>query len=100
MKAKTPETVKVLHRVLTLVNDRAWAHLKARVPLKPGRPLDARERHRADRARLLERDSAALRRIMHMILAVKDPQFHEYNDMVARRRAARRGASRTGKSGR
>ena len=100
MKSKTPETVKALHRVLTLVNDRACAHLRARVPLKPSRPLDAQERRRADRARLLELDSAALSRIMHMILEVRDPQFHEYNDMVARRRAARRGAGRTGKSGR
>lgn len=100
MKAKTPETVKVLHRVLTLVNDRGCAHLRARVPLKPARPLDAQERRRADRARLLERDSATLYRIMDMILAVADPQFQEYDNMVARRRAARCGAGRTGKSGR
>lgn len=98
MKARTPEAVKVLHRVLELVNDRAWAHLKARVPLKPARPLDARERRRADGARLPERDSAALCRIMHMVLAMDDPQFKAYNDMVARRRAARRGAGKSGKS--
>lgn len=100
MKSKTPETVKVLHRVLALVNDRACAHLRARVPLKPARPLDAQERRRADRARLLERDSAALSRIMNMVLDVGDPQFHEYNNMVARRRAARCGVGRTVKSGR
>ena len=100
MKTKTPETVKVLHRVLALVNDRGCAHLRARVPLKPARPLNAQERRRADRARLLERDSATLYRIMNMILDVGDPQFLEYNDMVARRRAARRGAGRTVKSGR
>jgi hypothetical protein len=94
MKAKTPETVKVLHRVLALVNDRACAHLRARVPLKPARPLDAQERRRADRARLFERDSAALARVMRMILEVRDPQFHEYNDTVARRRAARRGVGK------
>jgi len=100
MKSKTPETVKVLHRVLALVNDRACAHLRARVPLKPARPLDEQERRRADRARLLERDSAALSKVMNMILDIRDPQFHEYNDTVARRRAARRGAGRAGKSGR
>ena len=87
--AKTPKPVKVLHRVLGVVNDRAWAHLQARVPLNPARQLDARERRRAEKARLLEGDARAIRKIMHMILEMDDPQFSAYNELVALRRAAR-----------
>ena len=55
-----------------------WAHLDAGVP--------------SEKCPLAKGDAAAIRKMLHIILEVDDPEFDKYNDMVTRTRLAQQRA--------